>query len=315
MLLDLLSATIRAIGYLIGLAGLIFFVYSFGFKYNVVKNRLKLKRENQLKNYETRIRNTLFFRWFDRLLQATNKSYSPMLFTRIARIQLISFLVLLFLLSITTHAFLYALVTSIIFIYISPAAFLYVRVVRMRSHSQADLSNTTIMLLQEYQRNSKNMMFALKELTKRLDGDTKLIFGMLFIRMENRTMDRDQVAEVFAYQIGEWGQNLSMTILKAIEEGTDVESILEDISADITEFLKSTSEAESSGREIAQLGKLTIFFIPTLIVINAQFFMEQNAYVYHFSDPVGIKVLTFSIILAFVGFIMAVLLEKPKKRL
>lgn len=307
-MMDLL---LRILGYVIAVVGIGLLFASFGFRWSVIRRRMAMTQKKKEELYDTTLRNHVLFSWYDRLLQAAIHEYRPYMFVRLMNYQTVAFLGITVILLFLTKSIFYAVFMAIVFSYIVPAGYLYIKLAKIKANTQQDLSKTVIKLLQYYMKNSHNMLYALKDLSKDLKGDSQQVFGMLFVRLESGQQPPKEAADIFSMQVGTWGRNLAITILRAVEEGTNVEGILQDYSRDLTEFSKRLGQAETNGREVAQLGKLPIILIPILIIVNAQFAMQKNAYAYLLT-PIGTKVFVLSIILALIGLALAKMLERPK---
>jgi hypothetical protein len=311
-----LDFILRSIGYFIGLLAILLFFISMGLSPKRIKNRIRINMMIKEQGYHSRWLENRYLRWYHKLLQSTISKYKEKHLIDIITIQGVVFTFFIVMFWVMTNNAGFTLLFAFFFAYIVPISFLYIRVFKIRNNAQARIVPATISLLQFYTKNNKNIIFALKDTTHYLEGHIKLIFAKYLIQLQQYQSDRHLAAETFAYQIGgNWGRNLSIAILKSIEDGTDIEPILRDMTKDMSEFRKRLREAETEGREAARLGYLPIFLIPITIVFNAEFLMENNAYSYHFGTPLGIRVLAISVISALIGFALAVILSKPKQGL
>jgi hypothetical protein len=307
---------LRSIGYFIGLLAILLFFISIGFSPKKIKNRIRINMMIKEQAYQGRGLENRFLRWHHKLLQATNPKYKEKHLMDILTIQGVIFIFFTVMFWVMTNNVGFTVLFAILFAYLVPISFLYIRVVKIRNHAQASIVPATISLLQFYTKNNQNMIYALKNTIHHLDGHTKFIFAKYLVQLQQYQSDRHLAAETFAFQIGgNWGRNLSIAILKCIEDGTDIEPILRDMTKDMSEFRKRLREAETEGREASRLGYLPIFLIPITIVFNAEFLMENNAYSYHFGTSLGIRVLAISVIFALIGFALAVILSKPRQGL
>lgn len=308
--LDLL---VRIFGYSLGVGFLVSMFFA-SFSFQAVKNRLRINRSIRQRNYQSRILKNKWVYKYHRLLLAASTRYKAIYLSRILFVQALVFLLTFVFMLVNTATLFFPLITAVFIGVIVPVVIARLRVMKIRSNTQTNLSLLATELKQNYQKNYGNMMYAIKDTANFLPkGDAKKIFSILYIRLQDYEYRREAV-EVFSYQLGEsWGKNLGITILKSLQEGTDVNDTLNDLKEDITEFNKELSNAESSGRMIARFGKFTGLFVALMLVVNAEFFMQFNAYKYHFNDPVGVRILIISLVASFVGYVMAKLLEKPKK--
>jgi hypothetical protein len=307
---------LRSIGYLIGLLTILLFFISVGISPKTIKNRIRINMMIKEQGYQAKWLENRYLRWYHKLLQATNSKYKEKHLIDILTIQGVVFIFFIVMLWIMTNNYGFTALFALLFAYIVPISFLYIRVFKIRNEAQAKIVPATISFLQFYTKNNQNIIYTLKDTTHHLDGHLKIIFAKYLIQLQQHQGDRHLAAETFAYQIGgNWGRNLSIAILKCVEDGTDIEPILRDMTKDMSEFRKRIREAETEGRDAARLGYLPLFLIPITIVFNAEFLMENNAYYYHFGTPLGIRVLAISVISALIGFALAVILSKPRQGL
>jgi hypothetical protein len=307
---------LRSVGYFIGLIAILLFFISIGLSPKKIKNRIRINMQTKEQGYQARWLENRYLRWYHKLLQATNPKYKEKYMMDILTIHGVIFTFFIVMFWVMTNNAGFTALFALLFAYIVPISFLYIRVFKIRNEAQAKIVPATISLLQFYTKNNQNIIYALKDTTYHLDGHLKFIFAKYLIQLQQYQSDRYLAAETFAYQIGgNWGRNLSIAILKCMEDGTNIEPILRDMTKDMSEFRKRLREAETEGRDAARLGYLPVFLIPITIVFNAEFLMENNAYYYHFGTPLGIRVLSISVISALIGFALAVILGKPKQGL
>lgn len=310
-----LDVVLRVIGYLIGFSAICIIIYLMGFRISTIRNRIRVSTKIREKKYQATFKNNAFYMWYDKLLLATISKYKSMYLTRILLFHRLGALLIALILGFSTKEFFFSIITAIFFAYVLPISFLYFKLMKIRTGTRNEIQNASIRLMQYYHENNKNMMYALKELSQELKGEPKKIFAMFFIRLQSHFDNREKWAEIFAYSIGTLhGRNLSVTILKAVEDGTDVEKALSDLNDDISQYKQSLDEMLSKEREVAQLGKLPIFAIPITMIINAQF-MQTNVWAYHFGTSIGIQVFTFAVVMALVGYGISIVFEKPKDTL
>lgn len=307
-----LDQFISLLHYSIGLAAILIILNLIGFNYKAAIIRLRVN--NLLKQNKEIVLKNKIMAWYNQLLRATVQSYKPIMLNKIIMVQISFFLMFLVSLWSITHSTVFSITFSFLFSVGVPVAFLYIRLSRIRANAQANINAASIKLLQAYQKNNRSMYFALKEVSQEFNGHLKLIFTMFYLRLIERE-ERDEAARIFAYQIGNFaGRNLSLAILKSFD-GTDVSSILQDVTEEISKHERSIRKAESKGRETAQLGWLPTIGAPIIIIINDQKMMMKSSFPYLFSTSLGIKALSITITAAVIGIIMAVTLARPRKNI
>jgi Flp pilus assembly protein TadB len=317
MMIYFLDFLLRAVGYSIGLTAILLLFISIGFSPKKIKNRIRINKNVKGSEFHKTWLKYQYLRWYHKLLQATVSKYKEKYLFDILSIHVVVFAFLLVMFGVMTHNNVrFTILFSLLFAFLVPICVLYIRLFKIRTQAQASIIPATIHLLQFYKKNNMNMIFALKETAHHLDGHIKLIFAKYLIQLQQHQGDRHLAAETFAFQVGgNWGRNLSIAILKSLEDGTDIEPILRDMTTDMSEFRKRLREAETEGREAARLGYLPIFLIPLTMILNAEFLMEKNAYYYHFGTSLGIRVFAISVLSALIGFAMAIILSKPRQGL
>jgi hypothetical protein len=306
-----LDLTIKLVFYLIGLAGILLLLHTMGLNFKTSLRRLKaasVLKQNRVINFENPI-----LSYYNQLLEATVRSYKPHLLSRVIYTQILLMLMFLLLLGLVTKSIIFTFVFSLLFSFGLPICLIYIRLIRIRASAQANIYEGTIRLLQAYQKNNNNMYFAIKEVSQLFSGDMKLVYTMLFMRITEKE-ERENAVKIFAFQVGDWGRNLSIAILKAFD-GTDVTGILQDITTEMSHYEQSVRNAETEGTETAQLGWLPAIAAPIVFIINDQKMMIKNSFPYLLNTSLGIKALPLTIIAAFVGIIMAVMLAKPKRNI
>lgn len=312
-MMQYLDLFVRIIGYFIGFSGFILLLFSFGFNLNSVKYKLRSSKDSNKKQIILR---SSFMRWYDQLLKATITSYKTTHLKPIVTLQSIFLVGLCIIYWLITSSMISSIILPFSVVFLFPITILYIRLLNIRHSTQAEISHTIIQLLQAYTKQHHNILFALKDIYPSLNKQTKFIVGMLIVRLESGISSRKESMQIFAYQIGgEWGRNLSITILKGLEDGTNIAGILEDLSKDITEIDKKIEEVESEGIELIRLGYLPVIVLP-LIIVGMHYMVSQmggNAFEYIFQTATGLKTFTFSIILTLISFTTSKVFQRPKR--
>lgn len=320
--IEIVETLIRAFGYLLGLVGILLVYISFGFSIKNSIYRFRISNKIKSQNFETDLRKKPILKWYDKLLNSTILQYRPIYFVRILSIQSIVFVAMCAIFGLVTKSFLFTISSSITFAFLMPIGILYIKLVKIRNQTQENLADITVKFEQLYSKNNSHTIYALKELVEQLEGKSKMVFGMLLVRLQGNVYMRKEATEIFAYQLGgtstaSWGTNLSINILRSIEDGINIRTSLQDLSKDMIENNKRIRDDKTEGKEIIQLGKLPIVGIPVILALNIYFqnTLGGDALYYHFVHPLGVKVLSISIILALMGFGLAKLYDKPKKNI
>ncbi|MBN8202544.1 hypothetical protein LG291_25305 (plasmid) [Cytobacillus firmus] len=312
-MIQYIDSIVRIFGYLIGFSGFVLLMYSFGFNFNSVKYKLRSNKETNNKQIILR---SNFMRWYDQLLKATINSYKTNHLKPLITLQATILVGLCIIYWLITRSMISSFILPFSVVFLFPITILYIRLLNIRHSTQAVISDTIIQLLQAYTKQHHNILFALKDIYPNLNKQTKFIVGMLIVRLESGISTRKESMQIFSYQIGgEWGRNLSITILKGLEDGTNIAGILEDLSKDITEIDKKIGEVESEGIELIRLGYLPVIVLP-LIIVGMHYMVSQmggNAFEYIFQTATGLKTFTFSVVLTLISFTTSKVFQRPKR--
>ncbi|MBH0167152.1 hypothetical protein IHV12_19695 [Fictibacillus sp. 7GRE50] len=309
---DYIDQFISLFHYSVGLAAILILLHLIGFNYKSAVIRMRVSQ--LLKQDKEQLIKNKALLWYNQLLRATVSSYRPAMLRTIMTIQSCFLLMFLVFFLSKTQNIVFSLSFAILFAICVPIVFLYIRLSRIRANAQANINVAALKLLQSYLKNDRSMYFALKELSQELTGHMKLVFTMFYLRLFEHE-EREEAAQVFAYQIGSFaGRNLSLAILRSLD-GTDVNSILQDVTEEISKQERNIRKAETKGREAAQLGWLPAIGAPILFILNDQKMMLKSSYPYLLSTSMGVKALSITITAAVIGIVMAVMLANPKKQI
>lgn len=314
MILHILDVLLKSLSPILLLIALLFLVSSFGFSVKTVRNRLRVASKVQHKKIEKTLHQKPIFQYYNRLLLATSKSYHPRQFSTIVYIQTLICISMFYILFLQIHDVFFSLIVAVIATIICPIVILWLRLYRIRSSSQDNFGDTIVIFMQEYNKQHRNIIYALKNTTERLEGDSKFVYSMLLFRLEANTIPREEAAAIFSYQMGDsYGMNLSIDILRGLH-GIDISLPLQILLKNYVMFSNGIKEAKTNGRETAQLGKLPLFATPLLMFLNAKFAMQLDAWNYYFNTSVGLKTVIVSMCMAVFAFMLSIFLQKPKQR-
>ncbi|WP_214483772.1 hypothetical protein [Bacillus sp. SM2101] len=315
---EAIEITIKIITYGIAIISAYFFISWLGFDPNKVKTRFRLSKDVKNKFQSS---NLLKYKWlkkYHHILDTTIKAYEQHHLSMIVWLHVSVFVLLLSVNLIVIEDFFFTLFSSFFFAFLLPIGGFWVRFKQIQSFAQESISEDIELLLQEYQKNHCNMLYALKEVSNKAEGTTQILFSKLFARMHGTTEEKQLATETFGYQIGRhWGKNLSTMILRAsVQDGINIQASLQDMVDDMSEIRKKARDELSDGREAAVMGFIPIPATFLLIVLNVEFMLPgENGYSYHFATSLGLKVFIFSMIIGMINFVMALILRKPKQGL
>lgn len=301
--------------YFIGLVIVIWIWFSLGLNVSKMRERFRLNRQVKLENYTTQWLNYKWMKQYHFLLVSSIKKYELEHFSKVVTVQFIVFISTLTILFISLSDIIFALFFALVCIYVGPISFLYLIHKNRQSHLQNELVESSVILLQEYEKNHKHMLFALKEVVDHLEGPSKIAYAKLLSRMHGDYAVKKMAAEAFAFQIGHFrGKNLSVLIFRDCAEGVNITTLLEDLITDITEFNKRVREAETESRETALIGYAPLPLLVILFFVNDRWLIPGgNAAYYQFQTEDGLKSFLISVMFGFVGLVLALVVKKPKK--
>lgn len=301
--------------YLFGFISLIGIWIGLGLKPNKMRERIKINQELRLERYnKTWIQNTWMKRYHF-LLDVSFRRYKLSYFSKVVVTQFLSFIFLTLLFYIAIQELRFALFASVLFIYLIPIGFMYMKHKQVQSAVQNEIIEVSVLLLQEYQKNHYHMLYALKEVTSRTKGKSQLAYARLFARMHDDDDMKKLSAEAFAFQLGRIrGKNLASIILRACKDGTIVTTMLEDLVEDVTEFNKRIRTGETEARETSWIGYFPLPALIFLILYNQKSFIPNGkAMEYQFQTATGLKSFTIAFVCSLIGIAMALILKNPKK--
>ncbi|MFS0783392.1 hypothetical protein [Bacillus sp. 1P06AnD] len=301
--------------YLVGLGALVGIWLSLGLKVSKIRERLRINKELKLANYNTKWLKNKWLKQYHFLLSSAIKKYEANYFSKIFIFQFLIFFCLLIVLYLNLHEFLLSFGFALILIYVIPTAYLYTVHKQKQSYLQGSLVETSVILLQEYEKNQHHMLFALKETVDHTTGASRVAYAKLFARMHDDHDARVLASENFAFQLGHFrGKNLATIILRACNEGIIVSSLLEDLVADITEFNKRVKNAETEARETAFIGLAPLPLLVGLYFVNDRWLIPGGeVFRYQFQTAGGIKSFLISVMFGVIGIVLAIVVKKPKK--
>lgn len=310
-----MDITIKLIAYAVGAVSVVGIVSSLGYDLKRIRQRLRVNRAIKYDLYSEKWLQFKLLNQYNHLLAATLSKYKYQDFPKVVLSQLYLFLLLFvasgFLLKSITYGFL----TAFCIAYVFPVGFLIIRHKRIQSSIQGDIKNSAVELLQLYQKNHYKMIFALKELTERTEGTTQVVYAKLFARMNDNDDVKILAAETFAFQLGYIrGSNLATAILKACKDDLNVEVLLKDLIADMTQLNKEIKNAETEANETAILGFAPLPLTAVLMYLNYQHLIPGGKYFeVQFGNPSGLRTFILSIIFGVIGIALAILVKRPKK--
>ena len=306
------SNWITALIYFIGFASLIGIVTS-SINIKRVRERFRISQEIRLDKYNTKWLDYEVMKKYHFLLSSTIKRYEIEHFSKLVIIQFFSFICLLVLFFISIREINFSLFASLLFTYVLPIAYLYMRFKHAQSELQDDIIEVSAILLQEYQKSHEHMIYALKGVVNRTSGKSQIAYARLFARMHDDDDMKEIAAENFAFQLGHFGKNLASIILRACKDGIPVTRLLEELVTDITEFNKRVRDGKTEARETALLGYTPIVLLIGLFFFNLNKLPDGKALEYQFQTAAGLKSFTVALVMSLVCIALAIIVYKPRR--
>jgi Flp pilus assembly protein TadB len=308
-------ALLKVALYTSGLVSVLGIWIGLGANVTKIRERFRINRELKLSSYNREWLKNKWMRNYHFLLTSAIRKYEVNHFSKVVVSQFILFVSFSALLILVIEEIRFSIIISTFFIYFIPLGFLYFFHKQKQNDLQNNLVEASVLLLQEYEKNHYNMIYALKEVITQSKGASQIAYSRLFARMHDDDETKEMAAESFSFQLGHFrGKNLSSIILRACKDGVIVTTLLEDLVEDITEFNKRISDAETEARETAFIG---IAILPSLIilhVINDQWLIPGgNAFYYQFQTEQGLKSFLIATAFGLVGVGLALFIRKPKK--
>ena len=307
-----LDTAVRFFGYLIGLTGLILLYYSFGFTLKKVTNRFRISQQIRQMYAE----NTLLkYKWFYRyhlLLSSTVERYKEQMLNTVVIVQgLMLALAHLFFWLITGNV-VFTVLFAFTFVVGIPLFVLYMLLYMKRSDAQSAIYPAVLALYHRYQQHNQNMVYALKEVIKDLDGRIKVIFARYFLNLQKGAEYRNQAKELLAFEIGEpWGKHVANLLDKALSDGVTVSDSFYDLTQDMSEFRKKARDARSEGREIVYMGLFPLVGMPIVFFVNS-YLSVGSVFEYYFRTDLGLQVTAITLLFALAGVSISILYSKPR---
>lgn len=303
-------------GDLLLFAVIIFVLLSIGLSSKTIKTmRRRMIINRNIKVKRIKWEDSPIFNHYHRILLSTLPRYEGKYFLNTILMQFLFLFALLFSVFIVTHSFIFSSFTGLFFGFFIPYIVLRVKLKRLQTSAQSNMTAIVMKLLQSYRSNYHNINYAMIDLVGSLKGTAKVIFGTYFMRIKSDITQIELASETFSMQIGnDFGDRLAILMMRA-HEGIDIETNLEDLSEDIHEFQKRIRDHKTEGREVSWLGYLPIFATPTYMLLMSRFIPDGKAFHYYFQTPLGLKSFVISVVAALIGLFFATVFSKPKQSL
>ncbi len=306
---------LKVLVYVIGLASVVGIWIGLGLNTQRMRERFKLSRQVRLAAYNRKWLEYPLLRKYHFLLTSSVRKYELNYFSRVIVIQLSIFVFLVTVLTFILKDFRVATIISVMLAYALPIGALYLKHKQTQSALQSELVEASVVLLQEYQKNHRHMLYTLKSVAGNVSGHSEIAYARLFARMHDDDQMKEIAAEIFAFQLGHFrGKNLASIILRACKEGTPVEKQLEDLVEDITELNKVVRDAETAARETALIGYAPIPLLILLYFVNDKWLIpDGETFYYQFQTSQGLQWFLIAFIFGLIGMGLALMVKPPRK--
>ncbi|MEK5217704.1 hypothetical protein [Psychrobacillus sp. FSL H8-0487] len=309
-----IESIVKFILYSMGLLSVAGIGISLNTNVSKIRERLRIGREIKLESYNQKWLNNEWLKKYHLLLDSSLKSYKIEHFSKLVVGQFLMFISFIALFMVILQDFIFSFGISAIFMYVLPITGFYFIHKQRQNIIQDELVDTAILLLQEYEKNSHHMLYALKETVSQIKGSAHGVYAKAFARMHGEDDIKIQAAESLSFQIGHVrGKNLATIILKGCKDGTEVSTLLEDLVEDITEFNKRVRDAQTEARETALIGFAPIPALIILHFVNDKWLIPGGkAYYYQFGTQDGLKSFLIAVVFGLIGIGLGLFVRKPK---
>ncbi|PKM44960.1 MAG: hypothetical protein CVV03_07270 [Firmicutes bacterium HGW-Firmicutes-8] len=202
-----------------------------------------------------------------------------------------------------------------------PYFFLLLRLFWKRSETSYELVPAATILLGKYRVNSRNIYYSIIDTIKEISQYRAL--QKTFIKLASAIQshrskeDLEEALELFVYQIGTtWAQQLGVLILNAQWDGKDIERSLSNIVKDIGKAQEILEQEKSSNQDTIQMGYFVpIIAFPASLCLLSKVVSPGRFLYYQLKTTVGFTSFIITSILCIGGFMVSLLLKKPKNEI
>lgn len=279
------------------------------------KHKSKLKLFNKNLTYHE---NSFIYRHLNLLLQTTWKYYRAS--------SVFGFTILSFGLFLATFAIYFRFTKSWTLTVIGStftAALPYI-ILRMflqfiRSNTSYQLVPAVGLLLAGYRVCNKDIYFGILSTIKKLDhASLKKSFIILANHIQNHKNNKDieNAVALFVFKTQtSWAKQLGILLLNSLIDGRDIERSLSNIVNDMKEGQKIIEQEKSNSHETILLGYLPLVAFPLTIWFMSTMSGQFNILYHQFKTEDGLASFLITTFLCVIGFLLALIMRKPKNDL
>lgn len=192
---------------------------------------------------------------------------------------------------------------------------------RKRSETSYELVPATSILLGKYRVNSKNLYYSLMDTVR--DMEQYKTLQKSFIKLvsaiqSHRTKeDLEKAIDLFVYQIGtSWAQQLGVQILSAQWENKDIERSLSNVVKDMGKAQEIMEQQKSSDQDTVQMGLFVpLMAFPASLLLMSKVINSGRYFYYQFRTGAGFTSFVATFLICCGGFVVSLLLRKPKNEI
>lgn len=285
------------------------------FQYRMRLNRLQLNR----RRYETSRLRSRLNEHIRILLQAvssrkvTEKDVYTFQLASVS-IAIVAFVLFFNYMSITLAVF------SALFVGVLPYLALRALLVMFQAKSSYDFFQVLLTLLTKYRTHSKDIYFALRATLPEIESPfLKRVFTRLFgnLQMARDWRTAESTIKEFSELIGTgWAKQLGSLIISAYIEQKNIEASLVNMIEDMSRTKSILEEEKSENQETIWLGFLPLVLFPLALTFFASVSGKLgNFWHYQFGTSAGLTMFTITLIVCVVGFLISLIMMRPKNEL
>lgn len=202
-----------------------------------------------------------------------------------------------------------------------PYLLLLLRLYWKRSETSYELVPATNILLGKYRVNTRNIYYAILDTVKEMDQYRTLQRSMIklasAIQSHRSREDLENALDIFIFQIGtSWARQIGVQIFTAHWENKDIERSLSNIVKDMGKAQEIMEQQKSTNQDTIQMG----YFVPLIAFPASLYFLAKvitsgRYFYYQFKTSAGFTSFAVTFFLCLSGFVVSLLLRKPKNEI
>ena len=211
-------------------------------------------------------------------------------------------------------------VFSALFVGVLPYLVLRALLVMFQAKSSYDFFQVLLTLLTKYRTHSKDIYYALRATLPEIESPfLKRVFTRFYgnLMMSRDWKSAESTVKEFSELIGTgWAKQLGSLIISAYIEQKNIEASLVNMIEDMSRTKSILEEEKSENQETIWLGFLPIVLFPLALMFFASFSGKLgNFWHYQFGTSAGLTMFTITVIVCVIGFLVSLIMMRPKNEL